>query len=218
MTMHSLPTPGLKDWIEQHKSAAAARGGRAFTATEVIAESVRCKAEISRPFLARGEILNPITGEIVTGCLSLSNALGRLRGRHGSDTTVRKLIPTLERAGLTERRLAWRMVPMLTDPTATKPEYRHDAVATRAATADGLLISIHYGQNHERWVRTLVTPEGLALLARLQKTPTGSVRKPKAQDIVRALLAEGRTQAEVVRLTAMSKQTVSYHARSISKV
>ncbi|MBZ9996032.1 hypothetical protein [Mesorhizobium sp. BH1-1-4] len=216
MTMHTKPTPGLKGWIKQLTSAAIARGGRSLTAAEVIAESVRYKAELGRPLLARGEIFNPITGEIVTGCLSLSKALDVLRARYGIDTTVRKLIPMLERKGLAERRVAWRMVPMVTDPTARKPEYRHDAVATRAAVGDGRLISIHYGQKDENWVRTLVTPDGLEFLARFLKAPAGAVKKPKARDTVRALLAEGKTQAEIVQLSGMSKQAVWYHARSIS--
>ena len=218
MTMHTNPTPGLKGWVKQHKSAAIARGGRSLTAAEVIAESVRYKAEFTRPLLARGEIFNPTTGEIVTGCLSLSKALDILRERDGIDTTVRKLIPILERKGLVEHRLAWRMVPMVTNRMARKPEYRHDAIATRAAMADGLLISIHYGQKGENWVRTLVTPDGLAFFARLLKAPAATVKKPKARDTVRALLAEGRTQAEIVHLSGMSKQAVSYHARSISNL
>ncbi|ESZ47998.1 hypothetical protein ACYG9R_02970 [Mesorhizobium sp. RSR565B] len=216
MTMHTNPTPCLRGWIKQHKSAGVARGGRSLTAAEVIAESVRYKAEFARPLLARGEIFNPITGEIVTGCLSLSKALDALRERHGIDTTVRKLIPLLERKGLVERHLAWRMVPMVTDPTARKPEYRHDAIATRAAVGDGLLISIHYGHKEENWVRTLVTLYGLEFLARLLKTPAVTVKKPKARDTVRALLAEGKTQAEIVRSSGMSKQAVSYHARLLA--
>ncbi|RWH84355.1 MAG: hypothetical protein EOQ86_00935 [Mesorhizobium sp.] len=218
MTMHTKPTPGLKGWVKQHKSAAIARGGRPFTAAEVIAESVRHKAGCSRPILARGEIVNSITGEIVTGCLSLSKALDVLRERYGIDTTVRKLIPLLERKGLVERRIAWRMVPMVIVPAAMKPEYRYDAVATGAATGDGLLITIHYGPKDENWVRTLVTPDGLALFALLLKAPAGTIKKSKARDTVRAMVAEGRTQAEIVRLTGMSKQAVSYHTKSISNI
>ncbi|TKD45282.1 MAG: hypothetical protein E5W98_14200 [Mesorhizobium sp.] len=218
MTMHINPTPSLTGWIKQHKSAAIARGGRSLTAAEVIAESVRYKAECGRPILARGEIFNPITGEIVTGCLSLSKALDILRGRYGIDTAVRKLIPLLERKGLVEHRVAWRMVPMVTDPTARKPEYRHDAIATRTAMSDSLLISIHYGQKEENWVRTLVTPGGLEFLARFLKAPAGTAKKPKARDTVRALLAEGKTQAEIVQLSGMSKQVVSYHTKSISNL
>lgn len=218
MTMHTTPTPGLKGWIKQHKSAAVARGGRSLTAAEVIAESVRHKAGCVRPILARGEIFNVITGEIVTGCLSLSKALVVLRERYGINTSVRKLIPLLERKGLVERRIAWRMVPMVTDPTARNPEYRHEAVATRAAISDGLLISIHYGPNGVQRLRTLVTPDGLEFLAQFLKAPAGAVKKPKARDTVRALLAEGRTQAEIVRLSGMSKQAVWYHARSISNL
>jgi len=218
MTMHTKPTPSLTGWIKQHKSSAIARGGRSLTAAEVIAESVRYKAEPGRPALARGEIFNAITGEIVTGCLSLSKALDILRKRNGIDTTVRKLIPILERKGLVERRLAWRMVTMVSDPTERKPEYRHEAVATRAAMGDGLLISIHYGPNDEQRLRTLVTPDGLEFLARLLKAPAGAVKKPKARDTVLAFLAEGRTQAEIVQLSGMSKQAVWYHARSISNL
>ncbi|RUT84333.1 MULTISPECIES: hypothetical protein [unclassified Mesorhizobium] len=218
MTMHTKPTPGLRGWVMQHKSAAVARGGRSLTAAEVIAESIRYKAECGRPILSRGEIFNPITGEIVTDCLSLSKAVEVLRERHDIGVTVRKLIPMLERKGLTERRLAWRMVPMVTDTTARKPEYRHDAVATRAAMGDGLLLSIQYGPHDEKWIRTLVTPDGLEFLARFLKAPAGAVKTPKARDIVRALLAEGKTQAEIVQLSGMSKQAVWYHARSISNL
>lgn len=218
MTMHTTPTPGLKGWIKQHKSAAIARGGRSLTAAEVIAESVRHKAGCGRPILARGEIFNVITGEIVTGCLSLSKALDVLRERHGIDTTVRKLIPLLERKGLVGHRVAWRKVPMVTDPTSRKPEYRHEAVATREAMGDGLLVSIHYGPNDEPKLRTLVTPDGLEFLAQFLKAPAVPVKKPKARDAVRALLAEGRTQAEIVQLSGMSKQAVWYHARSISNL
>lgn len=216
MTMHSLPTPSLTGWIKQHKSAAIARGGRSLTAAEVIAESVRYKGKSSLPPLARGEIFNCITGEIVTGCLSLSKALDILRERHGMDITVPKLIPMLGRKGLVERRLAWRMVSMVTAPNARKPEYRHDTVATRAATGDGLLISIDYGRKDENWVRTLVTPAGLAFFARLLKATAEPVKKPKARDTVRRLLAEGRTQAEIVQLTGMSKQAVWYHANTLA--
>ncbi|BCG81414.1 hypothetical protein MesoLj113b_49560 [Mesorhizobium sp. 113-3-3] len=198
--------------------AAVARGGRPFTAAQVIAESRRFKGGFDRPLLARGEILNPVTGEIVTDCLSLSKALDVLRERHGIDTTVRKLITMLGRKKLVEFRLAWRMVPMATDPTARKPEYRHEAIATRTAMDDGLLISIDYGRNGEKWVRTLATPDGLAFLAGLLKAPAGAVKKPKARDTVRAFLAGGRTQAEIVQLSGMSKQVVSYHAKSISNL
>lgn len=218
MTMHCLPTPGLKGWIEHQRAAAIARGGRAFTAAEVIAESRRYKAEVNRPILARGEILNPVTGEVVTDCLSLSKAVNCLQERYGIDTTVRTLVAELAREGLTERRLAWRMVPLVKDLTLKKPEYRHEAVASRAATCDGLLISIDYGHSHERWVRTLVTREGLAVIARRLKAPEETVKKPKVRDTVRALLAEGRTQTEIVRLTGCSKQVVSYHAKSVSNV
>lgn len=218
MTMHTRPTPSLAGWIAQHKSAAIARGGRELTAAEVMGESARYKAGPYRPILARGEIFNPVTGEIVTGCLSLSKALDVLRERHGIDAAVRKLIPVLERKGLVEYRLAWRFVRMVTVSTARKPEYRHDAVATRAATGDGLLITIDYGRGGEKLVRTLVTPDGLAFLAELLKAPAGTVKKPRARDTVRALLAEGRTQAEIVRLSGMSKQAVSYHTRSISNL
>ncbi|AZO42458.1 hypothetical protein EJ076_15860 [Mesorhizobium sp. M7D.F.Ca.US.005.01.1.1] len=218
MTMHTKLTPSLTGWIKHHKSAAIARSGRSLTAAEVITESVRYKTKCGRPTLARGEIFNLVTGEIVTGCLSFSKALDVLRESYRIDTTVRKLIPLLERKGLVERRLAWRMVSMVTDPTARKPEYRHDAIATRAAIGDGLLISIHYRRKDENWVRTLVTPDGLEFLARLLKAPTGTVKKPKARDTVRALLAEGRTQADIVQLSGMSKQAVWYHAKSISNL
>ncbi|MDW9622912.1 winged helix-turn-helix domain-containing protein [Sinorhizobium meliloti] len=207
-----------REWLEGHKEASQARGGRPIRPPSRTDEGyfLRAKAEgwdHIRGYRGwkSGEIVNPITGEIVTNCLTVAKLSTEI------DMTSHKLIDLMETLGLLHRVLAWRNVPMICVPGHLKPQYYHKPEATRWAIEEGYCIPITVdravGFEQKRFEMILITPEGQKLIA--AKVAPPKERKAKVSQIVSHLLRAGRSQAEIAKLTGYSQQVVSYHAKKL---
>lgn len=161
-----------------------------------------------------GEIVNPVTGELVKDCLSL---------RKSAETfgiTTQKLTRLMERAGLVHRVLSWKDVPMLTNPALRRPQYFKTPAAIPSAIAAGFLVPIPSRRRGAIAEMILVTPKGLAMLEgewRKEKdTEARTLTRTEARRMtVHQLMQQGRSQSEIVRRTAIPKQTVSRIVRQI---
>lgn len=93
----------------------------------------------------------------------------------------------------------------------TPPKYLHTLRLTPEAVSDGLgrRLEPYRGPSYD-----VLTPKGQMQLDR-KVAPKGN-RRQIVGDRVRVLMAEGKTQAEIVRLTGQSKQLVSHHAKKLA--
>ncbi|MBD9448902.1 winged helix-turn-helix domain-containing protein [Rhizobium sp. RHZ01] len=206
-----------RDWLEGHKEASRARGGRSINPPSRVDEGYFIRAEREGWSHIRncigwkhGEIVNPITGEIATKCLTITKLADHL------NTTSPKLIDQMEMLRWVDRVLSVESVPMICAPDLRKPRYLRRPVATRLAIEGGYCIPITVSRSIEveerRISMILITPDGQKLLStKLGHVPRGD----KARDIVKHFLEEGRTQAAIVELTGYSQQSVSYHVRRL---
>ncbi|MBZ9753684.1 hypothetical protein LB524_00145 [Mesorhizobium sp. ESP6-5] len=208
-------------WIRQHREASIAQGGQPFTARQVTEASrlyleERAGLKPQFPGLSRGEILNPETGEIHTGCLSINSAVSWLWTRCEIKTTSRAVIAVLEKEGVLDRLIDWDNVPMVSNPAVTKPDYYARHVASRAAMQGGFAVSFPMTRKGSKFTMTVLTPAGLGCLAEWvdERRAAGS-QKAKVRKTVAHLVESGHRQAEIVRLTGYSKQLVSYHLKAL---
>lgn len=191
-------------WIAAQREAAIARGGKPLTF--VPSDDGR-----GFPYAARrkrGEIINPLTGEVVTGCLTISKLSDQL------GLSSQKVTDALEKIGAVVRVLTTKEVPMICAPEVTKPRYERVPQATREGVEDGLVIPITFDHAGRKTQCVLITPEGQAAvraaLTEQMKTKDPKPRKVEAKtQVIRELLAAGHSQASVVRQTGWPKQTVS---------
>lgn len=155
-----------------------------------------------------GEIVNPVTGEIVEGCLSLGKSAAAL------GITTQRLSKLMERVGIVHRVLSWKDIPMLANPALRRPQYFETPVAIPSAIAGGFLIPIPMRERGAVSEMILVTPKGLAMLEdELRKEKAAEARPPTRPEArrrtVHRLFQQGRSQSEIVRKTGIPKQTVS---------
>lgn len=217
-----------REWIAAKKAEAISRGGKPlrnlpnwrlehFRWSGTQADGVNRGFALSRNLRREtGEIINPITGEFVTGCLTISklaNAIGM---------TTSKLTDLLERVGLVHRVLAWKGVPMVTVPEFRKPQYFQTPAATRSAVEADLLIPVKMFLDGAVTEMILVTRRGQLLVEHevskqemldRQEMPENKVDSKRAT--IADLLRQGHSQAEIVRRTSLPKQTVSRHVRAM---
>ncbi|MBP1875726.1 biotin operon repressor [Ensifer adhaerens] len=206
-----------REWLDGHKAASRAGGGRPINPPSRVDEGSFLRAEREgwshiRNYRGwkRGEIVNPLTGEVVTNCLTIAKLAERL------NMTSTKVIDLMETLGWVNRVLSMESVSMICDPGLRKPQYSHRPEATTGAVEDGYCIPITVSRSigfEERRIKMiLITPDGQKLLS----TQLCHVRREgKAKNIVKHLLQDGRSQAEIVALTGYSQQSVSYHVRRL---
>lgn len=199
-------------WIAAQREAAIARGGKPLT-------FVPSGDGRGFPYAARrkrGEIINPLTGEIVTGCLTISKLSDQL------GVSSQKVTDALEKIGAVVRVLTTKEVPMICAPEVTKPRYERVPQATSEGVENGLVIPITFDHGGRKTQCVLITPEGQAAV-RVAVTDEVKVigRKPRKVEtkmqVIFELLAAGHSQASVVRQTGWPKQTVSRLVKTIRR-
>ncbi|KND19315.1 hypothetical protein ADZ37_09895 [Pannonibacter phragmitetus] len=203
--------PSYKGWLAAQKTAALARGGEPL-------RMVPGSGDREFPHMAqrrKGEIINPLTGEVVTGCLTASKLSGKL------GLSSQKVYDLLEKAGALVRVLRAREVPMICAPWLTKPAYEHVPEVTREGVEDGLVIPIAFSHGGRETQCILITPKGQAVVSaalagktsEASSEASGEAKRPgkveTKKQVIRDLLAAGHSQAAVVRQTGWPKQTVS---------
>lgn len=200
--------PDYHQWLAATRQEALDRGGKPLC--NLSAQG----PEQGIPFPADrkpGEIINPLTGEIVTGCVVLSvfaDALG---------ITTHKLTDRLEALKIVQRVLKTKDIPMVCAPQLRKPEYYLSPEATRCGILDGLIIPIQLeGKGIERDC-LLLTPEGQK---RCRATALDVPIKPatkieERRQRIKELLDHGKTQAEISRVLSIPKQTISRITHSL---
>ncbi|UWU21089.1 hypothetical protein N2601_17855 [Rhizobium sp. CB3060] len=213
--LFNLPhVPAFNDWMRAVRADAISRGGKAWSKSELTrmgAEYRRKGSMLHVQDRQPGEIANPITGELVTGCLSI----GRLAASLG--ITTDQLTDEMERLQLVHRVLDFREVPMIIDPALRKPRYFQTPEASPKGIEKGLVIPIetHLGGGQFRTM-IVITPQGQALLGRAgrnEKRPEKKIDQKRC--LIEELMAAGHRQAEIVRMTSFPKQTVSRYVKAI---
>jgi DNA invertase Pin-like site-specific DNA recombinase len=203
--------PVFSSWIRQKRAAAVARGGRPLRnlpGTDDYDDFPRATAR------QRGEIINPMTGEVVTGCLTISKLSIQL-GLSAQETA--KL---MEKAGCVARVLRTDEVPMICDPTQTKPRYYHTPEVTYFGMMEGLAVQIIVRHHGKRKPCILITPHGQETMRALM-ADRGQIAKPDdgkvalKRRLIGELLAARHSQAAIARATGLPKQTVSRIAKTI---
>ncbi|MER8645083.1 hypothetical protein [Mesorhizobium sp. M1252] len=157
-----------------------------------------------------GEIVNPITGELVNGCLTI------LEVARATRLSSHKLADILERLGILQRVLACKDVPTITAPELVKPLYYHTPEVTRQAVEANLAVPIKMVRSEAVKELILITQRGQLLVEHAVNrgsVPQRSVDSRRAA--IGHLLRQGHSQAEIVRRTSLPKQTVSRHVRTL---
>lgn len=211
--------PNFCDWIGQKREEAVARGGRAWTRSQLTAAKREYRNEREGcanfpdgfvPNRQSGEIVNVETGEVFTDCTTI----GQLAETLG--TTTAKLTDTMEALGLVDRVLTWKMVPMILFDEARKPQYYHTPEATDHALAKGLLVQVkgRWWKGGRGCPRTmvLITPKGREVLERAYvPVPQVVPHYRQRREWISSLIEEGRSASEIVRITGIPKRTVFRH-------
>jgi len=202
-------------WIAAKQSEAEARGAKPLKyVPSRHSEGFYLNGQGDLPIpptvkLAPGEILNPITGEIITDCLSIKNLAAEL------GITSHKLTDQMERQGLVNRVLDVKEVPMVCDPALRKPRYFHTPQVTHEAVADGLVIAIKVQRRRDL---ILITPKGRDLLREaLGDGPTAISKPKKTRRTIMALAGDGKTASEIINQTRLPRSTVFRHLKEIRK-
>lgn len=131
--------------------------------------------------------------------------------RHGFGP--RQIRVELQRMGLLQPEVEVRMVPMIIDPTKSKPEYRTTLRLTRDAVVSGL--GRRMVSRNDRIEFDVLSPEGQRWVE--ERLPARVPRKATLRDRIAALMSErpGIKQTEVSKLLGRSQQAVSYHMRQL---
>lgn len=158
----------------------------------------------------KGEIVNPITGEIVTNCLTLGIFAKAL------DITTDHLTKLMQELGMVDLVLDYRLIPMIQAPALRKPSYFHTPAATQNAIADNLIISLKIRRGEMMADLLLITPRGQAILsaqheAVLPKASAVSQRRDK----VSQLFQKGFSALEIMERTDLPRRTVFRYLKDI---
>lgn len=200
-------------WIAAVRSEAESRGGKAWTKGMLAAAKAEAKAareDTKRPVLKPGEIFNPVTGEIVTGCVTI----GALAASLG--VTTDRLTNELERLRMVNRVLDYRDVPMICEPALRKPRYFHTPAPTKEATERGLALSISGKRQGRTYTLLLITPKGQdAVRTAFRKPAEPPKRTDKNREVIARLHDAGSSPAQIVAITAIPRRTVFRYLKAI---
>lgn len=157
-------------------------------------------------------MVNPVTGEICEGCLTIKQLAQKLGA---SSQQIRK---TLEQMGAVVHALTTREVPSVSTPGATKPRYERIAMVTEFGLEEGLVIPITFSHQGRKTECVFVTTDGQAAveeaLQRHKEKP--SLGKVEAKlKVILELLSVGHSQSSIVKITGWPKQTVSRIVKSM---
>jgi DNA invertase Pin-like site-specific DNA recombinase len=203
---HSLVD--YQEWIAAQRAAAVARGGKPLR--DLPSSDGHQFPRVRRR--KSGELVNPVTGEICEGCLTIKQLAQKLGA---SSQQIRK---TLEQMGAVVHALTTKEVPSVSTPGATKPRYERIPMVTEFGMEEGLVIPITFSHQGRRTECVFVTTDGQvaveeALQREREKSSLGKVEAK--QKVIRGLLRAGHSQSSIVRITGWPKQTVSRIAKSI---
>ncbi|SIT56313.1 hypothetical protein BQ8794_280052 [Mesorhizobium prunaredense] len=131
------------------------------------------------------------------------------------DTGPRKAREVMEGLGILQQEIEVRLVPLLSDPRQTKPNYRTTSRLASWAVGAGFGRRMKSGAGVPYDV---LSPDGMAWLnARwlkpVEKPEVKRGRPSTLRGEVQHLLAEGKTQADIARLLGKSRQIVSHHVK-----
>lgn len=189
------------------------RGGKAWTGRQLdlLADEYRSAGLPDRlRVIGRkaGEVVNHSTGEIETGCLTISALAKEL------EVTSHGLTQLMAELGMVCLVLAWKWVPCIVCSAVRKPEYFHTPAVAATALEDGYVIPItgKWGQHGdggaERTV-SLITAAGQRRL-RLALPPQKKAKSApdRRRSAIAALVAEGKSPGEIMVLTGIPRRTV----------
>jgi len=131
----------------------------------------------------------------------------------------RKARATLTDLGILHEELEAKMVPIVTDPRQTKPEYSSRLRLSEWAVKMRYGRRVTAGRGYDLdWI----TPAGLAYIDEmlaLGALPSEEPKKPKAIAVIERLLAGDPKlrQVDIVRLSGLSKMTVHRNLRHLGK-
>ncbi len=199
-------------WLDQHKADAVARGAKPLKNHSLLsgADDPEAKPKESK----KQQDQRSAWKERVAGhCLTIS----RLAKKHGlSAQTTARFLAELE---CVVPVLRVKYVPMICDPTQNKPQYYHSPAITRFGRDEGLALQVLVRGPRKLLSCILITPHGQATFSQLlaDKAATPKLGKvAKKRETISRLLAEGQTQAAIVRATGLPKQTVSRIVKTIT--
>ena len=200
----------FQEWVAERRREAIVRGGKPL-------RNLPGAQDYEVPFTfptarKRGEIVNPITGEIVTGCVVIAKLAAEL------DVTTHELTDRLESMGFIQRSLRTKEVPMIVQPSLTKPRYYLTPEATRRAVEDGFLIPILVRVKGIPVDCILITPDGQKRCREVEGRTSKQLSKIDQRKLqIAQLLAAGCSQTQISNQTNIPKQTVSRIVRSIKE-
>ena len=201
--------PDYASWIAEKRAEAEALGGKPLRNLPGAGQEFALHRVTGR---TPGEIVNPITGEVVSDCLTIAKLSASL------GMTSSELTDKLEAMGYVNRVLKTNDVPMVCDPVRTKPCYYHSPEAAQGAIAAGLVVPLTVRRNGIDMYLILITPEGQR---RIRETVTVKRSSPARVDARRKavadLLRRGHSQSAIVHETGIPKQTVSRIAKTALK-
>lgn len=207
------------EWIAAKRAQALASGGKPWSRTMLTAAKLEATVRRHGVHMCHrkpGEIINPTTGEVFMGCVTIGNLASSL------GTTTARLTDLMERHDLVHRVLTWKLRPMICNPGHRKPNYYLTPEATPAALQAGLLAQIigQWGAGRTGSLRPmiLVTPEGQRIVRvafSLPVKPTNAIHARRKS--VEHLHRQGRTPAEIISMTGIARRTVFRHLGEIRK-
>lgn len=211
--------PGYCAWLNRLRSAAETWGAKPITKSQLasMGEQYRrwrqAQAGAGEHLLIvdrrPGEIANPITGEIVTECMTIGRLADALT------ITTDKLTDAMVFLKMVHRVLDHREVPMISQPAARKPIYFLTPKATRYGIEEGFVIPIKAGRDLRLREVLLITPEGQGRLRdAVWRVVVPQSRAKSRRSAIMGLLGVGYCQADIAKMTGIPRQTVSRLVRA----
>ena len=193
--------PDYASWIAEKRAEALELGGKPLRYLPSAGKSHGLRDVQGRE---TGEIVNPVTGEVFTDCLTISKLSASL------NITAKQLTDELEKLGCVHRVLKYHTVPAISAPHMTKAVYYEGPEATPWGEENGLVIPVNVHRGGRDLEMLLITPAGQALV-RKPKAPERPVksRAEERRKTVLELLRDGLSQSAIVYQTGIPKQTVS---------
>lgn len=200
------------EWLSRKRREAVARGGKPLK------NLPGAVAYAEFPFVAnrvKGEMVNPLTGEIATGCLTVARMSEELA------ITPQKVGDEMVALGWSVMVLRAFEVPMLCAPHLTKPRYYHSPEATSYGVWEGFVIPVRFEHGGRETTCMFITPDGQEKLKASLMTRSARAGRMKSKAVTRRqavgqLLAKGLSQAEISRQTNLPKQTVSRMVKALT--
>lgn len=209
---NSADSPVFTVWLKAQRGAALRRGGKAWTSRQLADLKREQRAGLSqRLYVAdrkAGEIVNRVTGEIVTGCRTFHALAKELQ------VTTAKLTDAATRLGVVHRILGSKEIRSRVNTATNKTVYFRTPAATPFGVSNGHIIPVtsELGKSGDGLRRTmlLITPDGQTLI---REALAASAEKPKKRTEVRRsavnkMLSRGASAAEIIRETGIPRRTV----------